>query len=396
MKIPLSLAGLTALALAALSLLDPGAAGDYLARIAPVLGFATFMAIIVNLADAAGTFDELLHRLHARRPAGGWALIIGLSLLSTVFFSLDTTAVLVTPVALVLARHARIPALAAGLAVIWMANLGSLLLPISNLTNLLAVQTEHGPSPADFLSLSWAPALVLALLAAGGPLLISRWAGRRTPVAGSSPAEESQATAPQPGGAGGSAGWEVACHGILILVLLPVLLSPLPVWLSAGVAAACSVIITLVFRPGSLRADAVPWGSMAFILALTSWAALIHRLGALDALLSPLAHAEGATQAWLLGGVGALAANLINNIPAYLALEPAASSPEALMALLIGVNAGPVVSPWASLATLLWADQMKRRGVPIGWGLFAALGVPLCLLGVGGALGVLLAVSGIS
>ncbi|MFX6225980.1 hypothetical protein ABTF68_21110, partial [Acinetobacter baumannii] len=52
---------------------------------------------------------------------------------------------------------------------------------------------------------------------------------------------------------------------------------------------------------------------------------------------------------WQLAGVGALAANGINNLPAYLAMESVAGSPVRLAALLIGVNAGPIVTPWASL-----------------------------------------------
>ncbi len=60
------------------------------------------------------------------------------------------------------------------------------------------------------------------------------------------------------------------------------------------------------------------------------------------------------------------AANLVNNLPAYLALEPAAeASPVRLAALLVGTNAGPLILPWGSLATLLWADRCRARGVHI-------------------------------
>ena len=52
---------------------------------------------------------------------------------------------------------------------------------------------------------------------------------------------------------------------------------------------------------------------------------------------------------------------MVNNLPAYLALEPvAADAPQRLMALLIGVNGGPLVTPWASLATLLWRAAVPR------------------------------------
>ena len=67
-----------------------------------------------------------------------------------------------------------------------------------------------------------------------------------------------------------------------------------------------------------------------------------------------------------MAAVGAGAANVVNNLPAYLALEPTAvAAPVRLMALLIGVNAGPLVTPWGSLATLLWLQRCRSAGVTI-------------------------------
>ena len=37
------------------------------------------------------------------------------------------------------------------------------------------------------------------------------------------------------------------------------------------------------------------------------------------------------------------------------------------MALLVGVNAGPLVTPWASLATLLWLQRCRTAGVVVPW-----------------------------
>ena len=120
--------------------------------------------------------------------------------------------------------------------------------------------------------------------------------------------------------------------------------------------------------------------------------------------LVQIAHAYGLTRlvgelvgrghSWLdllrLAGVSALAANLLNNLPAYLAVEPTAlDSPARLAALLVGVNAGPLITPWASLATLLWAGRCRAAGLQVSWLRFALLGallVPLCLLAGTGAL----------
>ncbi|MBB2959195.1 ArsB/NhaD family transporter [Pseudoclavibacter helvolus] len=45
------------------------------------------------------------------------------------------------------------------------------------------------------------------------------------------------------------------------------------------------------------------------------------------------------------------------------------------MALLIGVNLGPLVTPWASLATLLWHERLVALGVTISWLRFVLLGM---------------------
>jgi len=77
----------------------------------------------------------------------------------------------------------------------------------------------------------------------------------------------------------------------------------------------------------------------------------------------------------LLAGVGMLGANVINNLPAYIALESAAESPLRLAALLIGVNAGPLITPWASLATLLWHQRLHALGVDVPWRRYIVLGL---------------------
>jgi Na+/H+ antiporter NhaD/arsenite permease-like protein len=79
---------------------------------------------------------------------------------------------------------------------------------------------------------------------------------------------------------------------------------------------------------------------------------------------------------------GFLGANAIDNLPAYLALEPLADSPARVAALLIGVNAGPLITPWASLAVLLWHDRLRALGVELSWRRYALLGVVVAPLTV--------------
>ena len=91
----------------------------------------------------------------------------------------------------------------------------------------------------------------------------------------------------------------------------------------------------------------------------------------------------GATALLAVAGLGAGLANVVNNLPAYLIIEPAvADSSTRLMALLVGVNAGPLVTPWASLATLLWLARCRSVGVAIPWRWLVPAGAACALLSV--------------
>ena len=70
-------------------------------------------------------------------------LIAALGTLTTIGMSLDTTAVLLTPVVLTATTRLGLAPLPFALLAVWLANTASLLLPVSNLTNLLALQREH-------------------------------------------------------------------------------------------------------------------------------------------------------------------------------------------------------------------------------------------------------------
>lgn len=88
--------------------------------------------------------------------------------------------------------------------------------------------------------------------------------------------------------------------------------------------------------------------------------------------------------------MGAGAANLVNNQPAYLALEAEASdAPARLMALLIGVNVGPLVTVWASLATLLWRQRCRSQGLEVPVAYLAREGLLCGVVAVAAALGAL-------
>lgn len=83
-------------------------------------------------------------------------------------------------------------------------------------------------------------------------------------------------------------------------------------------------------------------------------------------------------------GLSAAAANLLNNLPAYLLLEPVAGGdPLRLAAVLIGTGAGPLLTPWGSLATVLWWQRCRQSMVHVPVRDFLVQGlwlVPCCLV----------------
>lgn len=345
-------------------MVSPDDARSLLDRLTPVLVFVAAMSVVVNTAADAGAFDAVatgLQRIALPRlsaPAATWVRVVVLAVVSTAFLSLDTTAIMVTPLAVAVARRAGVGVGAIGLAVVWIANIASLLLPVSNLTNLLAVSGEAFAGTGDYLSVMWRPALVATATAVLASWIVYRSSARRSH--GSGIGHDDAAT--------GDRDPRLRVSLVVLGCMLPLLVSPIPYWSTAVGGAFVLVIVSLRGGAPRVSLSSIPWRSLMFVVALSSTAAVLHSLGAMDWSARMLSGSDESTGGLLLaGGTGALLSNLINNIPAFLALETAVDGHAGTAALLIGVNAGPIVTPWASLATLLWHDQLRRNGVDVPW-----------------------------
>ena len=326
-------------------------------RVWPILLFVVAVTIVAELAAAVGVFDVVAARL-ARWSRGRtlvlWLLIVAFAVFVTAFLSLDTTAVLLTPVVVAVARAHRLPPLPFALATVWLANTASLFLPISNLTNLLAAhRLGHEGDALAFLGLLGPSALVAVLVT-----VVLLWLLQRRHLRGRF------VLAPAP---------RVADPVLLrvtagvLVVMLPLLVVGVPAWMPALAAA---LILTAVFAwrsPGVLTPQLVPWQLVVFASGLFLAVGALEAWGSGALLAAAIGTGDGLGSLMQVAGVGLLAANAINNLPAYLALESVADSPLRLAALLIGVGAGPLITPWASLATLLWHERLHAVGVEVPW-----------------------------
>ena len=361
MWIPAALLGVLSLVTGLLPVSRAMAVTD---RVAPVLVFLVAVTILAELADAAEVFDVVATR--AARAARGrtptlFALVVGLGTVTTLLLSLDTTAVLLTPVVLALALQLGLRPLPFALAAVWLANTASLLLPVSNLTNLLAVDR------LDLSTAAYAGMLALPALAAVAVTVAVLVVWQRRALSGRYDVPEPR----RPADAVLFAGSAAAC-----LLLVPLLLAGVPVAVAASAAAAVVVALFLWRRRSALRLGLVPWRLVVLVEGLFLVVEAVGPHG-LDALLR-----NGVGSPLQTAAVAAAGANLVNNLPAYLALERVVPHNQ-LLPLLLGVNLGPLVLPWGSLATLLWAERCRARGVRVGWIRFGLAGlvlVPLLLL----------------
>ena len=350
-------------------------------RVAPILLFVVAMTVVTELCSEAGLFRWVARRMrHWGRGRAWllWLLVAAIAVATTIFLSLDTTAVLLTPVVVSVARQAGLPPLPFALTTVWLANTASMLLPISNLTNLLAQQQLGGITPVEFAALTAAPAVVAILIPVLMVALVFRKdLGKRydsVPVQRMRPAGSTARTLALP---------HVRDRVLLTLctvvlaLLLPALVSGLPVWLPSSVAAVILAVAFAIRRPRVLTLGLIPWSLLLFASGLFLAMEALQNLG-LPALLASVAGTGSApTDLFRLAGTSLVGANVANNLPAYLALEPVADTIPRMIALLIGVNVGPIIAPWASLATLLWHARLTKMNVIITWRGYALFGLVL-------------------
>ncbi|MER5451792.1 arsenic transporter [Streptomyces sp. NPDC002764] len=339
------------------------------ARLGPVVGFLAAVLVLAHFCDVEGLF-EACGAWMARRAAGSPGRLLGavfvLASVITAVLSLDATVVLLTPVVFATAARAGVRARPHLYACAHLSNTASLLLPVSNLTNLLAFETS-GLSFTRFALLMTLPWLV----AIGAEYLVFRRFFADDLRIAAQPSEPGE-TPELPLFALITVGCTLAGFAVASAVGVE------PAW----VAAAGALVLagrSLVRRKATpltvVRASAPAF--LAFVLALGIVVRAVVDNGLADALDRIVPSGSGLLALFGVAVLAAVLANLINNLPAVLVLLPltAAAGPGAVLAVLLGVNIGPNLTYAGSLATLLWRRIVHRHEHDVGLGEFTRLGL---------------------
>lgn len=335
---------------------------------APLL-FLLGLLLFSNVVAQSGFFDWAAALAIRSAKGNGKRLfrnVFVFATIVTVTLSLDTTALLVTPLVIACVQRAKLPPAPYVIACAFVANAGSLLLPISNLTNLLfAPQLAAHPPAADaaFFALHMAAPAAVALLATYAGL---RWYYR----AELHDFDPSVVTTPPLQDLPFFRAARVAVFATLFACVLadrihvPSWLVP---WLASVLLAAYGAARGALSR-ASLRT--VPWGVVPFAIGLflvvrgLSNSGLSSRIIAWHAELTP-----GWPSLLALGLGSAFASNLANNLPAALLMHGVLAGSRAdvpsVMAVLVGLDLGPNVLAHASLATMLVLQIARERSIPV-------------------------------
>jgi arsenical pump membrane protein len=353
-----------------LGLASPASVWARVSQLLPTIAFLAAILVLAHLADSEGVFDWLGSRLATAANGNPRRLLVftfAAAAGTTAVLSLDATVVLLTPVVFATASTLRVRAKPHVYACTHLANSASTLLPVSNLTNLLA----FGATGLSFLSFTGL--MALPWLVSIGVELVVFWWFFSADLAGMGVAEADHQETKAPVFALVVLGAVLVGFGVTSLVGLA------PVWMAAAGALVLAVrgIGAKRVRVRAIVVEAAPL-FLLFVLGLAVVVQAVAAGGLGRALAAIVPGSAGLVGLLGAAGIAAVLANVVNNLPAVLVLLPALGAhpaPGIVLAVLLGVNLGPNLSYVGSLATLLWRRILAGRGMVPTLREFVRLGV---------------------
>ncbi|MCZ4617062.1 MULTISPECIES: SLC13 family permease [Rhodococcus] len=361
-------------------------ARDELASMAPTVVFLVAVLVLAHAADALGVFRWVSQILQQKSLADPHRLLIyvfGAAALTTAVLSLDATVVLLTPAVIAAARSIGASTRPHSYASAHLSNSASTLLPVSNLTNLIAFAAT-GLTFLHFTALMALPWVVTIAV----EYLIFRLFFR---------SELARGDSAEPPVAARSAPAPILPLTVIGMTLLGFAVSGFfgiePAWIAVVGASVLGAIALARHRTTAAKMlYAADLWFCAFVLVLGIIVAGVANgpVGEWIAQILPGDTSYGSLL--FVAAVAAVASNLVNNLPATLLMIAAlgtAAPPALVLAMLIGVNLGPNLTYVGSLATMLWRRVATSAGAPPTLATFTLLGVittPLTLLAAVSAL----------
>lgn len=323
------------------------------------------LLVIGVVVHREGLFDALGHHLSGfgRSPAAVLSSALLVVAITTAVLNLDTAAAFLTPVVIVAARRRRLSLEPFMYGALVMTNAASLLLPGSNLTNLLVLGDEHvsGARFAARMAPAWVAAVVATLV-----VVALRWRPSLLAVGDLTDTEPAPPIS------------RLAAVVVVVTALLIVATSSPALAVALVAAGAAEVSL----RRG--RVDAREIYDAVDPLVLAGLFGIAVALGTLarawDGPSRLLASANRPTTMV----VAALATVVINNLPAA-ALFGARSIPHP-RALLLGLNLGPNLAVTGSLSAFVWIKAARSVGARPCWRTVTGIGVllvPVSLVAAG-------------
>jgi arsenical pump membrane protein len=349
--------------------LPVGHAVDEAVQLGPVIGFLAAILVLAQLCDDEGLFHACgtwMARASGGRPRRLLGGVFVTASVTTAVLSLDATVVLLTPVVFATAAQLGIRPKPHVYACTHLSNSASLLLPVSNLTNLLAFASS-GLSFTRFAALMAVPWVVAILVEY---VVFRRFF--RTDL-------DAPVHAAAPSAPGELPVFALAAVGLTLGGFVVASATGIdPAWAACAGAVAMAARALARRRTTLLKvvqAASLPF--LAFVLGLGIVVRAVVDNGLDDALRHVVPHGNGLLALLGLAAVAAVLANVINNLPAVLVLLPLVAPLGAgpVLAVLLGVNLGPNLTYAGSLATLLWRRIVHDHDTEVNLPEFTKLGL---------------------
>jgi arsenical pump membrane protein len=337
-----------------------------------VLLFFLGLMIISIIADKAGFFEWCAQK--AVKLAGGkgpalLAVIFGLGAFLTAFFSNDATALILTPIVFTLVTRLKLNALPYVFACAFIANTASMLLPVSNPVNLLAVQ-KFGLTLGQYFKFLLIPSLLVIALNIGLFFLIFKKSVFHT---------SQEKLTLEPVKIDRFFVFTSIGLGLTALGYVIVSIYGLPL----AYPAVGGAILLLICAFGFERVHMVQiyrgmsWSIFLFIFALAVLVKGLDNGGFIKLITDKLAElaAHGPLAALFSVTLGtALGSNLINNWSMMmvsvsslnsLAAQGAGFHQSLIYGAIMGADLGPNIAILGSLSSMLWLSLLRKRGLVI-------------------------------